>query len=175
MHTRPLGSPLGPHPTFGIIPECPPGLWGHLCFHIGLWGHPWLHIQLLGSPLGAHSAFGVPPAFGVTPGCTPWVPQAWLWVPWDFEGLGSCRSTPGTGTCISRFLLWGGVEEPMSSTHRAGHSKISALHPTPQNPTFSTLLLFRKVKKMPSSFKEGGEKKERKICSKLSCVCFLTQ
>lgn len=44
--------------------------------------------------------------------------------------VGSCRRMPGTASCISK---QGGEEQPRSSSHRAGHSKISALHPTSQN------------------------------------------
>lgn len=45
------------------------------------------------------------------------------------------------------------------------------LHPElSQNSAISIRLQFKKVKKTTSSFKE--RKKERKICSKLSCVCF---
>lgn len=68
-------------------------------------------------------------------------------------------------------LLQGGEEEPRSSGHRAGDSIISALHPSKSHHFHSFAI---QESEQNTIFQRKKKKKERKICSKLSCVCFLT-
>lgn len=74
----------------------------------------------------------------------------------------------------SAFHSWVILQEPRNSGHRAGDSNISALHPSKSHHFHSFAIQESEQNTIFQRKKEKKKKKERKICSKLSCVCFLT-
>lgn len=146
----------------GTLPDWQETLWGHVCKHQPL-GSP-LEKQPLGSPLVPHGLGS--PEFG-------------LWdCPCGFEGLGrgaawlgSWRRTPRDLHFIAGSFCRVGRENPGApGTELETPSSVPYI---PQNPTISTLLLFKKVNKIPS-FKERKKKKKGKenMQQTLLCVFF---
>ena len=94
-------------------------------------------------------------------------------------GIGSCRRRPDAVTCTSEQnpgVLLRKARRNLGDTITkletvSPRSVDYILHPElSKNSAISIHLPFKTVKKITSSFKE--RKRERKICSKLSCVCF---
>lgn len=166
----PFPSPSQPFQAPLHIPKSPQAVLGHsqtgrkhfgvTSANISPWGHLWKH-QPLGSPLVPHGLGS--PGFG-------------LWdCPCGFEGLGkgaawlgSWRRTPRDLHFIAGSFCREGRKNPGApGTELETPSSVPYI---PQNPTISTLLLFKKVNKIPS-FKERKKKKRKGKYAANSPVC----